>query len=116
MHLALRIQHCPQLPERGDREDGIEGMLDTDAVRRWAQRRLAPLLTDDAEPLLTTLQTWLANNARLDAAAAFLGISVPGIRKRLLRVGGILERSVLDGPSVRYDLWLALRIHHGQGL
>lgn len=116
VHLALRIQHGPRFPERGDREDSIEGMLDTDAARRWAQRRLAPLLTDDAAPLLTTLQTWLANNARLDAAAAVLGISVPGVRKRLLRLGGILERSVLDGPSAQYDLWLALRIHHGQGL
>lgn len=116
LHLALRIQQSPQFPDRDGRADSIEAMLDTDAVRRWSQLRLAPLLTGHAGPLFTTLETWLANNARLDATAAVLGISVPGVRKRLIRLGGILERSVLDSPSARYDLLHALRIHQGQGL
>jgi DNA-binding PucR family transcriptional regulator len=116
LHLAFRVLNCPQLPASGSHRDSVDALLDTPAVRLWAQRQLAPLLTSDARLSLTTLRVWLANNARLDAAAAALGISVAGTRKRLLRIEAVLERSVLNGPSARYDLWLALRIHDRQGL
>jgi hypothetical protein len=36
-----------------------------------------------------------------------LGISVPGARKRLTRLEAELQRSLLQTPSARYELWLA---------
>lgn len=116
LHLALRLLDYPRSSSAPVHQDSVEALLDTAAVRLWAQHQLAPLLIDDAGLCLTTLRAWLASNGRLDAAATALGISVPGTRKRLLRLEGVLERSVLNGPSARYDLWLALRIHDGQGL
>jgi sugar diacid utilization regulator len=114
LQLAMRIIAYPRLPSVN--EDSVDVLLHSAAVRLWAQRQLEPLLTDDTQASLATLRTWLANDARLDTTAAALGISVPGARKRLLRLEGTLERSVLNGPSARYDLWLALRILDGQGL
>jgi DNA-binding PucR family transcriptional regulator len=60
---------------------------------------------------MNTLRVWLGKNARIEATASALGISVPGTRKRLTRIEEILERSLLSGPSARYDLWFALRVH-----
>ena len=88
--------------------DGLAAALHTPV---WVRSHL-----DDARLFLTTLRAWLASDGRLDSTATALGISVPGTRKRLLRLEGVLERSVLNGPSARYDLWLALRIHDGKGL
>ncbi|MBB5157121.1 sugar diacid utilization regulator [Saccharopolyspora phatthalungensis] len=115
LDLALRILHYPR-SSSGDHQDSINALLNTAAVRLWAQRQLTPLLTDDAQQSLTTLRAWLASDARLDMTAAALEISVPGTRKRLLRVERLLQRSLLIGPSARYDLWLALRIHDGHDL
>ncbi|WP_143665949.1 helix-turn-helix domain-containing protein, partial [Streptomyces griseus] len=56
-------------------------------------------------------RTWLRCEGRLGPAAAELGISVPGARKRLTRLETVLQRSLLRPPSARYDLWLALRAH-----
>ncbi|RBL82205.1 PucR family transcriptional regulator, partial [Streptomyces cavourensis] len=56
-----------------------------------------------------TLRTWLACEGRIGPAAAELGISVPGARKRLTRLETLFQRSLLRPPSARYDLWLALR-------
>ncbi|WP_392840571.1 helix-turn-helix domain-containing protein [Streptomyces sp. LN500] len=53
------------------------------------------------------MRAWLKCEAQLGPTAAALGISVPGIRKRLTRLEGILQRSLLQTPSARYDLWLA---------
>lgn len=57
----------------------------------------------------TTLRTWLDCEAQLAGTAAALGISVPGARKRLTRLESVLQRSLLQAPSARYDLWLAFR-------
>ncbi|MEV0054352.1 helix-turn-helix domain-containing protein [Saccharopolyspora shandongensis] len=46
----------------------------------------------------------------MENTAAELGVSVVGVRKRLLRVENLLGRSLLNGPSARYDLYLALRV------
>lgn len=114
LQLAMKIIEYPRLPSVS--ENSVDAILRSAAVQLWAQRQLEPLLGDDGQASLATLRTWLANDTRLDATAAALGISVPGVRKRLLRLEGALERSVLNGPSARYDLWLALRILDGQGL
>ncbi|MGH3795673.1 MAG: helix-turn-helix domain-containing protein [Pseudonocardiaceae bacterium] len=116
LHLALRIVDYPRLSASADHQDSVDALFNTATVRLWAQRQLEPLLADDARQGLTTLRTWLASNTRLDMTAAALGLSVPGVRKRLLRLEAALERSLLNGPSARHDLWLALRIHDGQAL
>ncbi|MCL6292840.1 MULTISPECIES: helix-turn-helix domain-containing protein [Streptomyces] len=85
---------------------GLDTVLRRPAVRDWADRQLAPVLGSEE-----TLRTWLRCEGRLGPAAAELGISVPGARKRLTRLETVLQRSLLRPPSARYDLWLALRAH-----
>jgi sugar diacid utilization regulator len=108
LHLALRILDAPG-------GDGgpmtLEALLDDPEVRRWAGMQVTPLLKRDPELSMKTLRVWLDNDARLDATASALGISVPGTRKRLTRIEEILGRSLLSGPSARYELWFALRVH-----
>ncbi|MEV6579808.1 helix-turn-helix domain-containing protein [Streptomyces sp. NPDC051582] len=89
---------------------------DLDAVLRhpdlaaWARAHLAPLTGPDAPPgARETVRAWLRHDAHLVPAAAALGISVPGARKRLIRIEALLERSLLQSPSARHDLWLAHR-------
>ncbi len=83
---------------------GLDAILVRPAVRDWADRQLAPVLGAEE-----TLRTWVRCEGRLGPAAAELGISVPGARKRLTRLETVLQRSLLRPPSARYDLWLALR-------
>lgn len=110
LHLALRLLgHSRGV--RGEDPEGLGAVLRGAPVRRWAESLLSPVLVK--ESLVTTLRAWLSNNARLDATAAVLGVSVPGVRKRLVRIEEILGRSLLNGPSARYDLLIALRIHDG---
>ncbi len=119
LDLALRVRATPApacTPEPTPYIDGGSGPraaargLDTvlrrPAVRDWADRQLAPVLGSEE-----TLRTWLRCEGRLGPAAAELGISVPGARKRLTRLETVLQRSLLRPPSSRYDLWLALRAH-----
>ncbi len=91
-------------PGAEGRARGLDAVLRRPAVRDWAERQLAPV--DGAEE---TLRTWLRCEGRLGPAAAELGLSVPGARKRLARLETVLQRSLLRPPSARYDLWLALR-------
>ncbi|TDE54086.1 PucR family transcriptional regulator [Nonomuraea mesophila] len=114
--LALRLLAQPARP--GDDEPGevtLDALLGTPAVFHWAESYLSPL--HDSDPcLLETLRTWLSSNARLDATASLLGLTVPAVRKRLVRVEGILSRSLLNGPSARHDAVLAFRILDSGGL
>lgn len=110
LHLALQLLHHP-----GDSDGGVppklgELLADPDA-REWATVMLAPL--DDDPMLLHTVRAWLANDARADRTAAELRISERGLRGRLERVERLLKRSLTGGPSVRYDVLLALRIRDG---
>ncbi|MET9768203.1 helix-turn-helix domain-containing protein [Streptomyces sp. NPDC006415] len=83
---------------------GLDDVLRRPAVRDWADQQLAPVRGAEE-----TLRTWLGCEGRIGPAAAELGISVPGARKRLTRLETVLQRSLLRPPSARYDLWLALR-------
>lgn len=117
LDLALRVRVTPApacTPEptpygpagsgTGEAAQGLDEILRRPAVREWADRQLAPVLAAEE-----TLRTWLRCEGRLGPAAAELGISVPGARKRLTRLETVLQRSLLRPPSARYDLWLALR-------
>ncbi|WP_176740430.1 PucR family transcriptional regulator [Streptomyces sp. Ncost-T10-10d] len=120
LDLALRIRATPTVlrtvgpagatPASPRRLDDI---LRGPAVQEWAAQQLRPLTASRssltaADPR-ATLRTWLECEARLGPTAATLGISVPGARKRLARLESILQRSLLQTPSARYDLWLAFR-------
>ncbi len=117
LDLALRVRSTPApacapepaqsgSPASGTSEvaAGLDAILVRPAVREWADQQLAPVLGAEE-----TLRTWLRCEGRLGPAAAELGISVPGARKRLTRLETALQRSLLRPPSARYDLWLALR-------
>lgn len=108
LHLALRlIDYAGGSLSREHK--GLEALLATRPVRAWAHTLLAPLAAN--ESLLTTLRAWLEHNTRLEATAAALGVSVPGARKRLARIEHLLGRSLLAGPSARYDVLIALRLY-----
>lgn len=117
LDLALRVRSTPApactpepaqsgSPASGTSKaaGGLDAILVRPAVRDWADRQLAPVLGAEE-----TLRTWVRCEGRLGPAAAELGISVPGVRKRLTRLETVLQRSLLRPPSARYDLWLALR-------
>ncbi|MFE7617416.1 helix-turn-helix domain-containing protein [Streptomyces sp. NPDC057496] len=120
LDLALRVHATPTAPPAAS-ADGpkspvprrLDDILRTTAMREWADRQLRPLTGPDgskgtADPR-ETLRTWLECEARTAATADALGISVPGVRKRLTRLESALGRSLLQAPSARYDLWLAFR-------
>ncbi|MEV7458721.1 PucR family transcriptional regulator [Streptomyces rubiginosohelvolus] len=117
LDLALRVRSTPApactpepaqsgSPASGTSKaaGGLDAILVRPAVRDWADRQLAPVLGAEE-----TLRTWVRCEGRLGPAAAELGISVPGVRKRLTRLETVLQRSLLRPPSARFDLWLALR-------
>ncbi|MDX3539124.1 helix-turn-helix domain-containing protein [Streptomyces sp. MB09-01] len=89
---------------------GLDAVLRDPRVTAWARTQLSALSGPDAPSgARDTVRAWLAHDAQLVPAAAALGVSVPGARKRLSRVEVLLERSLLQSPSARYDLWLAHR-------
>ncbi|KPI33750.1 transcriptional regulator, CdaR [Actinobacteria bacterium OV450] len=89
---------------------GLDAVLSHPDLASWARAHLEPLTGPDAPPgARDTVRAWLRNDAHLVPAAAALGISVPGTRKRLTRIEAVLERSLLQSPSARHDLWLAHR-------
>ncbi|MFK0253958.1 helix-turn-helix domain-containing protein [Streptomyces sp. NPDC090445] len=96
---------------------GLDAVLRHPHLAAWSRAQLAPLTGADAPPgALETVRVWLRHDARLAATAGALGISVPGTRKRLTRIEGLLQRSLLQSPSARYDLWLADRAAELAGL
>ncbi|MFF9572264.1 helix-turn-helix domain-containing protein [Streptomyces sp. NPDC014685] len=113
-------QEPPESPE-SPALHRLDNILRTPAMQEWAAQQLRPLTGSDspgntsrttsknaADPR-ETLRTWLECEARTAATADALGISVPGVRKRLTRLESALGRSLLQAPSARYDLWLAFR-------
>ncbi|RLV10025.1 hypothetical protein CTZ27_01910 [Streptomyces griseocarneus] len=63
-----------------------------------------------------TLTACLRSDARPGPTAAALSLSVSATRKRLARIEALLECSLTRSPSVRHDLWPALRaLELGEG-
>ncbi|MGM1064417.1 helix-turn-helix domain-containing protein [Saccharothrix sp. Mg75] len=111
LHLAVQLLDERPHPGAADEVVGFDALFDRPEVRQWAEDRLSPLLAADRRTLLTTVRTWFRHDLRTAPAATELGISAHGLRKRLIRVEELLGRSLLIGPSVRYDLHHALRVH-----
>jgi hypothetical protein len=109
-HLALRLLGPPAGPQDSLAVQCLDTLLAAPAARQWADAVLGPLSESPGPPLLVTVQAWLAADARPEAAAASLGVSARCVHRRLVRAEQRLGRSLLAGPSARYDLQLALRI------
>jgi sugar diacid utilization regulator len=112
LHLALQLPHRAGDVGAAPPRAGLDGLLAAHEARQWAKATLAPL--DANEVLLHTVRTWLAAGARSEAAAASLGVSARGVRRRLERAEECLGRSLTGGPSARYDVLLALRIRDSE--
>ena len=110
--LALRLRAIPAAAAGPvpDAPAGLEALLGTAAAVHWAQALLRPLGAAGPATAADSVRAWLAHDARVAPAAAVLGISAPALRKRLLRVEELLQRSLLESPSAKYDLWLAGQI------
>jgi purine catabolism regulator len=91
------------------RSRSVESLVEASTMQAWARAYLQPLLltAEDAE-LRETLEAWLAHHGQVDATAQRLGIHRHTVRHRLRRIEGVLGAS-LEDPSVRADLWFALR-------
>ncbi|WP_329388894.1 helix-turn-helix domain-containing protein [Streptomyces sp. NBC_01351] len=112
LSLALRLTPGGSAPNASGRSGAgsLDEVLGDPRLTDWARAHLRPLAGPDAPPgARVTVRVWLDHDAQLGPAAATLGISVPGARKRLARVEALLERSLLQSPSARHDLWLAHR-------
>jgi purine catabolism regulator len=91
---------------------GILGALDTDLARLVAAASLDPLVQHDARhgsDLLATARVWLENDARLDAAAAALGVHRHTVRARIAQVERILGVDLSAFPA-RAELWATLQV------
>ncbi|MGW7438644.1 PucR family transcriptional regulator [Streptomyces sp. NPDC054849] len=113
LSLALRLTPGARWAEGADTAAAapdLDAVLRDPRLTAWARTQLGGLTGPQAPPgARDTVRVWLAHDARLVPAAAALGVSVPGARKRLTRIEALLERSLLQSPSARHDLWLAHR-------
>lgn len=101
---ALRRAEAARSPLVRHRTGGYASLVDPAEAAAYARRILAPL----AEPLLTTLRTWLSLHGSWDRTAVALGVHRNTVRQRLARCAALLDAD-LDDMDVRTELWLALR-------
>lgn len=89
----------------------ILSALATDEARLVAESRLAPLRDHDARSgsdLEGSLRTWLEHDARVDPAAAALGVHRHTLRSRITQSGALLEIDLSSFPA-RAELWALLQ-------
>ncbi|MBB5938263.1 PucR family transcriptional regulator [Streptomyces zagrosensis] len=107
--LALQL-NSPRVPVSATEPPAtLDALLATPATEVWARARLQPLERANLPSGTATVRAWLRADAKLPLAAAQLGISLPGARKRLTRAEEVLGRSLLHAPSAKHELWLAMR-------
>jgi purine catabolism regulator len=109
---ALRRGSGPVSGFREIAASGVLSALDSDAARSLAAARLAPLREHDSAQgtaLVDTVRAWLEHDARIDAAAAALGVHRHTVRARI----GLAQRLLgtdLTSFAARADLWAALQV------
>ncbi|MFC0848218.1 MULTISPECIES: PucR family transcriptional regulator [Streptomyces] len=106
---ALRRAEAARSPLVRHRTGGYASLMDPEEAAAYARGLLAPL----AEPLLTTLRTWLSLHGSWDRTAVALGVHRNTVRQRLARCAALLDAD-LDDMDVRTELWLALRSAGGR--
>jgi purine catabolism regulator len=88
---------------------GFSSLVDAGAAVAWAAEYVSGIsASPESVELMATIRAWLNHHGQVDAAASELGVHRHTVRHRLRRAETLLERS-LDDPSVRADLWFALR-------
>lgn len=91
------------------RARSLDSLVDAASLEVWGRAYLRPLLLiHEGNELRDTLEAWLAHHGQVDATAQDLGIHRHTVRHRLRRIEAVLDTS-LEDPSVRADLWFALR-------
>lgn len=112
LDLALQVLQSPGPRPAGPAPD-LVGLLASGPAREWAKSLLAPL--DENPVLLETVRAYLAAGESSEAAAAELAdVGDRQVRRRLHQAEELLGRSLGgNGPSARYDVFLALRIREG---
>lgn len=91
--------------------------MDREAMRRFVQDRLGPILAYDSRhggDLAPTLEAFLASGCRYQACADAMAIHVTTLRYRLSRVAELFNIS-LEDPDSRFGLDLALRLRRMMG-
>ena len=91
---------------------GLLKHLRTPDAAGWAGSLLEPLdrhATRSRLDLVATLHVFLSHNGLVDASASALGIHRHTLRYRLNRIAELLDCD-LDNPTVRAELWIALRL------
>ena len=95
----------------GDRTSaGVLAALDSVEARALAAASLEPLHAHDrahGTALVTTVRTWLENDARIDEAAQALGIHRHTVRARVAQTQQVLGVDLASFPA-RAELWAAL--------
>ena len=89
----------------------ILSALATDEARLVAESRLAPLRTHDAAggaDLEGALRAWLEHDARIEPAAAALGVHRHTLRARIAQAGSLLGLDLTGFPA-RAELWTLLQ-------
>ncbi|MFK4760416.1 PucR family transcriptional regulator [Microbacterium sp. ZW T5_45] len=89
----------------------ILSALATDEARLVAESRLAPLRSHDATggaDLEGALRAWLEHDARIEPAAAALGVHRHTLRTRIAQAGGLLGLDLTGFPA-RAELWTLLQ-------
>ena len=84
--------------------------LDSVEARALAAASLEPLHAHDrahGTALVTTVRTWLENDARIDEAAQALGIHRHTVRARVAQTQQVLGVDLASFPA-RAELWAAL--------
>ncbi|WP_240139037.1 helix-turn-helix domain-containing protein [Streptomyces sp. MUM 178J] len=111
--LALRVHTAAAVSAAGTpgSAHGVRTLADvlaTPPAKAWAHRQLAELERPDLPVAFASVRAWLQADTRLPATAAALGVSPAAARKRLVRAERALGRSLLQAPSAKYELWLAV--------
>lgn len=91
---------------------GLLAQLDNPGAHGWAAALLEPLdrhAQRSKLDLISTLRVFLAHNGHIDAASTALGIHRHTLRYRLDRITELLDGS-LEDPTIRAELWLAIRL------
>ncbi|MCH0538933.1 helix-turn-helix domain-containing protein [Streptomyces sp. MUM 203J] len=122
--LALRLHTAPGAAPSGEgaapaetpgRPLSLPDVLAAPAAQDWARAQLAPLGHQGPPHGAETIRAWLRADTRIPPAADALGISPAALRKRLRRAEQALGRSLLQAPSAKHELWLAMAALSGDG-
>ncbi|MEU2714428.1 helix-turn-helix domain-containing protein [Streptomyces sp. NPDC007205] len=112
VHAALNTEaaHGPCDP-RGDASGPpartrLTELLDTSALRSWAEGLLGRLDTDGRD-LRGTLRAWTAADAHAERAAQALGVHAQTVREHVRAAEPVLERRLTAGGTDLYEVVLA---------